>query len=151
MVFDKRKTYESYIKNASDSKLFRDVWAKTDTKSINVTKHGVQSCAVFVTNILKIFDLIEQCHATVDSTVTDLIKKGWYQVHRPRKGCILVWEDIPIADSIYKHIGFYIGNCKAVSNHSTPRTPVTHHWTYGTKHGKPKRKIIAMYWNHQLD
>jgi hypothetical protein len=59
---------------------------------------------------------------------------------------VLHWEKKLTNGEENEHLGFYIGNNTAVSNSSTARTPVAHHWTYGGE-----RNIVAIYWNPRLN
>jgi len=96
------------------------------------------------------FGLIKMPHATVNGTIKDLKKSGWKQIKKPKIGSVLTWEEMKLNGSINKHIGFYIGNGKAISNNYKSGTPIIHHWTFGRKNGKPIRKIEAIFWNKKL-
>jgi hypothetical protein len=83
--------------------------------------------------------------------VEDMKKSGWRQVRRPKVGSVLVWEELRFDDGAHSHMGFYIGNKRAISNSRVKRVPAVHHWTYGTKNGKSNRRITAVYWHKKLD
>ena len=64
---------------------------------------------------------------------------------------MLVWEEkIDEFGEKHKHIGFYIGNKRAVSN-SRDRTPQKHHYTYEENADLPTRKIMAVFWKKDLE
>jgi len=144
-------TYLAVIKNSVGSKLFRSSYAKVSGRKIDILENGSLSCAFFVSSILKIFGLIKELHATVDGAVKDLKKSDWRIINKPKIGSILVWEAKKGKDKkLHKHIGFYIGSNKAISNNAELRAPQIHRWTYGIKNGKPTRKIEAIFWNNKL-
>lgn len=145
-------TYLAIIKNSLGCNLFRNLYAKVGRKKVDITQDGVLSCAFFVSSILFLFKLIKKPHATVDKTVKDLKQSGWKRMRKPKIGSILVWEAIKFdGGDIHKHIGFYIGNKKAISNSFKVRRPVIHHWTLGIKKKKPVREIEAILWNDRLN
>ncbi len=147
LVFD---SYLSVIKKSVDSKLFQTLWVKINGKKKDVTKNGRLSCAVFVSVVLHRFNLIKECHATVDGTIEDMKQSGWKKVRppigKPKIGAIIEWEEQEFDDGPHKHIGFYIGKDKAISNGLKKRVPIRHHWKYDGK-----RKILAIYWHPKLN
>ncbi len=145
------KNYLNLIKGSLGAKLFRHYWMEVDGRAKDVLENGQLSCAVFVSSVLKLSGLINEPHATVISTVKDLESSGWVKIVEAKPGAVLVWEKIKMGLQFHGHLGFYIGAKKAVSNSDKKRFPAVHHWTYGTKNGKPVRKIEAIYWHPRLD
>lgn len=142
-IFD---TYLAVIKNSLGSKLFRNFYAKVNGKRADIMRNGELSCAFHVSSILVLFQFVKGVHATVDSTVKDLQRSGWKVIKRPKIGSVLVWEKIDFGNrDIHKHIGFYIGNNKAVSNSFKRGYPVIHSWNFGAK-----RKVDLMFWYPKL-
>jgi hypothetical protein len=93
------------------------------------------------------FGLIEKPHATVASTIKDMEEHGWSVVEEPRIGDVLVWEpsDAHAEGEMHEHIGFYIGDERAISNSSTTAEIVEHDWTFGVDNeGNPNRKVIKI-------
>jgi len=156
ILFD---TYIAVIKNSVGSKMFRNSYAKINGpsaragKKTDILQNGNLSCAFFVSSILVLFKLIKEIHATVDGTVKDLERSGCQKITKPKIGSVIVWEKIDFGNKdFYKHIGFYIGNNKAISTNSFKKgQPTVHHWTYGIKRNKPGRKIEAIFWNKKLN
>jgi hypothetical protein len=144
-------TYLAVVKNSVGSRIFRNFYVKIGGRKIDITKNGVFSCAWFVSSVLSLFRLIKEPHLTVDSTVKDLKKSGWKRVKKPKIGSILIWEANLGEDGWHRYIGFYIGNGQAVSNSTKSRKIAGHHWTFGVKNGKPKRKVEEIFWNPKLD
>ncbi|MDO8676244.1 MAG: hypothetical protein Q7K16_01150 [Candidatus Azambacteria bacterium] len=139
-------TYLAIIKNSIGSKLFRNLYAKVNGERTDITVNGELSCAFYVSSILLLFRFIKEGHATVDSTVKDLKKSGWKKIKKPKIGSIIVWEKTDLRNSnAHKHIGFYVGSNKAVSNMSKLGYPARHHFTFSGK-----RKIELMLWNPKL-
>jgi hypothetical protein len=136
------KTYLSVIENSVGIRMFNNFYAKVSNQSKNVTEGGQLSCAFFVSGICRIFDLTNDIHGTVEGTLIDLKKSGWKRVEKPKPGNIIIWEaDTTLKHNSHPHIGFYIGTDTAISNSSQKKRIVRHHWTYGTKNGKPKRQV----------
>ncbi len=154
IIFD---TYIAVIKNSVGSKIFRNSYAKINGKKKDILKNGKVSCAFFVSSILALFPLFKLIkyppHATVDGTIKDLKESGWQKIAKPKIGSIIVWEKIDFGNKdFHKHIGFYIGNNKAISTNSFKKgQPAVHHWTYGIKSNKPGRKIEAIFWHKKLN
>lgn len=139
-------TYLAMIEQSVGSKMFRNLLALVNGQKKNIVVNGRVACAFYVSALLLIFKLIKNLHATVDGTVTDLKKFGWKQIKKPRNGCIIIWDKGDFGAGVHNHIGFYIGDNFAVSNSSTKRHPVKHHWTYNKK-----RKIKLLLWHPKLN
>ena len=150
IIFD---TYIAVIKNSVGSKMFRNSYAKVDGKKTDIMKNGDLSCAWFVSSLLYLFKLIKDAHATVNGTIKDLQQSGWKKIKKPKIGNVIVWEKIDFGNKdFHKHIGFYIGNNKAISTSNSKKgQPIIHHWTYGIKRNKPVRKVKAIFWHKKLN
>lgn len=130
-----KDTYLAVVKNSVGSNLFRNFYVTIDGVKTDDTRDGDLSCAFFVSSILALLDLIKGVHLTVDGTVRDLKASGWKEVKKHEVGDVLVWEaKVGESGETHKHIGFFIGNDRAISNDSTLRHPAEHHWTFdGTR------------------
>ncbi|MDP3142863.1 MAG: hypothetical protein Q8N14_02805 [Candidatus Omnitrophota bacterium] len=150
IIFD---TYIAVIKNSVGSKMFRNSYAKINDKKTDILQNGMLSCAFFVSSILVLFKLIKEIHGTVDGTVRDLEQSDWKKIKKPKIGSVIVWEKIDFGNkNFHKHIGFYIGNNKAISTNGFKKgQPSVHHWIYGIKRNKPVRKIEAIFWNKKIN
>ena len=147
-----RESYLRFIENSVGSKSWRNFYALIGGKKKDVLKNGELSCAFFVSSVLAIFGLIENRHMTVKSTIKDMEENGWYEILKPKRGAVLLWEAIKFpSGSINKHVGFYLNGNKAVSNRWEKKSPMVHHFTYGVKKdGSPKRKIEKIFWHQKL-
>ena len=140
--------FDSYIvaiKNSVGTKMFRNYYALVDREQHDIMKNGDLSCAFYVSSVLRIFDLINEVHRTVDGAVSDMKKSRWRKIKKPKIGAVLVWEKKDFGDVYHKHIGFYIGDSKAISNSAQKKTPVIHNWTF-----QNTRKVEATYWHSRL-
>ncbi len=147
-----KESYIKAIKNSVGSNLFRNLYAYVNSKKKDILEDGALSCATFTSSILYLFKLTADTHATVKGTVADLKKSGWVQVKKPRNGAVLVWEAQEFRNGeAHKHIGFYVGKNKAISNHFNKHQPILHHWTFGMKNGRPVRKVEQIFWNKKLN
>lgn len=135
------------IQNSIGSKMFRNLYAKVDGKERDILKNGDLSCAIYVSVILHTFELIQKPHATVVGLLKDMEKSGWKKSTRLKEGDVIVWEPVDqTGDGVkHAHIGFYAGNEKAISNSTSKKVIVKHHYTFGMKDKKPNRRIIGIY------
>lgn len=150
ILFD---TYIAVVKNSVGSKMFRNFYAKVNGKKTDIMNNGDVSCAWFVSSLLYLFKLIKDIHCTIDGTVRDLEQSDWNKISKPKVGSVIVWEKKNFGkNDFHKHIGFYIGDNKAISTSSSKNgQPAIHRWTYGVKNNKPVRKIEAIFWNKKLN
>ena len=138
--------YESYlqmIKNSVGTKMFRNLYLEIDGKKIDATENGEMSCTFFVSNVLLIWKLISEGHATIKGTLKDMKKNNWVEIplKHIKPGDVIVWEEkLSNKGRIRSHIGFYISEEKTISNNDGEGIIDIHHWTYNNK-----RKIIAVY------
>ncbi len=147
-----KKSYIKAIRNSVGSNLFRNLYASVNGKRKDVLENGALSCAAYASSILYLFKLTADTHATVKGTAADLEKSGWTKIKKPREGTVLVWESKKFGNgNAHKHIGFYIGKNKAISNSYKKHRPILHHWTFGAKNGRPVRKVEQIFWNKKLD
>ena len=128
IIILEKENYLAVIKNSVDSRMFQNVYALVNSKKTDLTKKGNLSCALYVSSILKVFDLIKNIHLTVDSTIENMKKSGWQEVKlsKIKPGDIIVWAE----KNNHQHIGFFIGNKKAVSNNSKTKKIANHHFTF---------------------
>lgn len=142
-----KESYIEAIKKSVGVKLFQNLYAEVDGQKTDILQNGRRSCAVFVSRILFMFKLIHDVHASVYELVQDLESSGWEKVETPEIGDVLLWEPRKwTQDSeVHDHLGFYVGNSEAVSNHYESGEILRHHFTYGEKDGEPVRKITAIY------
>lgn len=150
----RKQSYLTMIRNAAqgENHMFRNLFADVDGQEQDINKNGALSCSFFASAVLYINKLIEDMHAGVPGLERDLEASGWTQIDEPREGAVLVWEPlegsfVPGMGSQHTHLGFYVGDDRAVSNGSnTTLMPEEHHWTYdGT------RKVVRIWWHPDLD
>lgn len=106
--------------------MFRNFYIQTaDGSEVDALSDGDNSCAFYVSSVLTLFGKHSGVHGTVRSTVTDLYNSGWQPVEQAdiRPGDVIVWDDL---DQEGAHIGFYIGEGRAVSTSSTEKKVVEH-------------------------
>ena len=138
--------YDSYLKmirNSVGTKMFRNLYLREGKKKIDATEDGELSCAFFVSNLLLIWGLISEGHATIRSTIRDMQKNGWKKISEKeiRPGDIILWEDKKFRKgNHHSHIGFYVGKEETISHSDGVKAISAHHWTYNDK-----RKITAIY------
>jgi hypothetical protein len=137
------KSYLRLIHNAVDSHMFRNFYVETPEQGVfDALDDGSNSCAFFVSSVLILFKKLEGgIHGTVASTIRDLELSGWQLVDAPQAGDVLVWEAKQFDDGLKQHIGFSIGDGKAISTSASTRTPVRHDQNFG----KANRKITHIY------
>jgi hypothetical protein len=131
-----KKSLLQAIKNSIGSNIFRSVFIKDNGSQIDVMEDGIKSCAFFVSGILSMFGLIDRAHSTVKTTEEKLLEYNWQKVDviNPQPCDVIIWEEIEFEDgSRHKHIGFYVGGNKAISNDIDKRTPQSHDWIFNGK------------------
>jgi hypothetical protein len=143
------KSYLKVIHNSVGSNLFRNFYVKTPEQGeFDAFGDGYNSCAFFVSSILVIFKKLSDFHGTVDNTIEDLKKTGWQEVNEPEPGDVLVWEPMKFPEGMVSHIGFYVGDGKAVSTSIKTKTPIEHDQNFGEQ----QRKITQIFrttWDDQ--
>lgn len=139
-----QKTYLELVKNSVGANSFKSLWALVGNEEKDVTQGGLLSCAYFVSSVLVIFGFIKRFHTTVERTLEDMKASGWYPVPKPKPGCILHW-DASLPRWERQHLGFFVGQEKAVSNLDDQGSPQLHHWTY-----EGQRPVKAIYWNDKI-
>lgn len=145
-IIRQKESYLAMMRNAPGARLFRNLYADVGGEVRDILKDGQRSCASFVSFILYSFYLIETPHSTVAGVEKDLLSSGWRRTDTPHEGDVIVWEPKLQAETESAHIGFYLGNDRAISNDWETGVPAEHHYTYGTNpDGSPVRTITAMY------
>jgi hypothetical protein len=135
----KNKNYLNSIKKSVGTEIFQNVFTEESNTEKDLTRDGQLSCALFVSSILKIFDLINPLkspHSTISGLLKNMKDSGWTEIKQLElsEGDVIVWEKIIDVDGEeHEHIGFYIGNERAVSNSSEKRVPTEHHYNYEGK------------------
>jgi len=138
--FLKQQNYLAMIKGSQQSKMFCHLYIEENNKKRDILKNGRLSCAYYVSCILKIFDFISTPHATVSGTLKDMAENNWKETKKLKPGNVLVWEEkISSGGGVHIHIGFYLGNNKAISASDIKCDIIIHHHTY-----KNTRKIIQI-------
>jgi len=143
-------TYLAVIKGSINSKAFKHLYAEVNGKKTDILKNGKLSCAFFASSVLVSFGLMKSIHATVNGAEKDLVSSGWKKINILKIGSVLIWE-AKSKKHPHRHIGFYVGDNRAVSNSSNVKVPSTHNWIYGGSKKKPGRKIEAIFWHKKLD
>lgn len=150
-IFD---SYMAMLSGSVDSNQYRRLYVNGGGGIIDIIGDGDLACALFVSSILMHFRLMQGgMHTTVDWTIKDLaLDSGWYEIDTVVPGSVIVWAEKICTDGMnHRHIGFFMGDDKAISNDAKKRTPQLHHYTFGEQEGKPLRKIEALYFHRDLE
>ena len=157
------KTYIDTIKWSVWSKQYRNFWISKWWIDIDICQDGNLSCAYFVSNILKQFNLISAWSVNVWSTEKLLLQKWRKIIDKDTQydqipiWSILVYEWWFGVDGFHTHVGFVIWDEMVVSNNSRQetqtdqeiRTIAEHHYTYNWT-----REITNIYtydFDHKID
>lgn len=130
----KYKNFLCQINNSVGTTMFQNLWVSDDNNEIDVTRGGELSCAVYVTSVLKLFDLLPTQKATVENTIIEMKKNRWHEVELGdlKAGDVIVWNKRTDKNGEeHGHIGFYIGDKKAVSNSTKLKKIVRHGYDFG--------------------
>jgi hypothetical protein len=125
------KNYLTFARASVGSRSFRKLFYRIDGKEVEILRDGDLSCAFFVSSVLVVFGLMGVLHTTVTGTVRDLRRRGWKDIPRPRTGAVIVWGPKKFrSGETHRHIGFYLGEGKVVSNSSARKSPRVHAWDF---------------------
>ena len=132
---------------------------KIGGKTIDILENGNLSCAFYVSSLLSLFStfkfLKNPPHSTIAGTIKDMKSSGWYEIKTLKPGSILLWEEKKFGDQYakkgHKHLGFYVGKKKAISNSSKRGMPISHSFTFGFVNSKRFRKIEDIFWHKALN
>ena len=159
-----KKNYLAMIHNSAkgENHMFRNFFITLDGVERDALADGALGCGVIISSILYLQNStleflkkpkwISFTHASVISTERDMEKNGWVHIPEVREGAIITWEarkgrEVPVYGDMHLHMGFYIGNERAVSNGSnTTLMPEEHHYTYDGA-----RKISRIWWHPELE
>ncbi len=121
------------IENSIESKIFSVSLWEDGPRVRDIIDKGRFGCALYTSSILLLFRhngkrLCQDRRATVTSFLSDILSQdsGWYGVDTSHMtpGCILVWEE----RRGNEHVGFYVGDGKAVSTCRIKGVPIKHNW-----------------------
>lgn len=144
------ETLMEVLKKSVGTKMFQTIWTGVNSQKKDITEQGELSCAFYVSSILSMFGLIDRAHATVTGTVEAMERAGWKKSKILKPGVIIVWDRPRDNSHNHTHIGFYIGNNKAISNSSNTKCPAIHHYTFGSENVKSFRNVISLYKHEKL-
>ena len=147
----KKMNFLACIENSIGSRMFRTYY---DANGKDVLENGNLSCAYYVSSILHLFSLIDRPHFTVSGTEFAMINAGWYEIKKPRRACVVLWEPLIQNGKSHFHIGFYIGDEQAISNRSSLEAVGEHSLHYSgldKENLKRKAKVSKLYWHKDLD
>lgn len=144
-------TYLALIEASVGTTMFRNFWAEVNGKKTDITRAGRVSCSFYVSSILKLFNLTQEVQVTVNRLKRDMSTSGWYEIPRPKKGCVVFWTAKPAdADRMKKdkvayqpmvsHCGFFVGAGECVTNDGDK--------TYVPARFPLKYRPVEGYWWH---
>lgn len=133
------------VKNSVGSNAFRNLFAITKEGERDILEDGELSCAYFVSSILIVFKLIGSPHVTVSGALKDMLDSDWAEISEPQPGCVVLWKEINYDGGPHKHLGFYVGDNKAVSNDFGERKIIEHAFDHRN------REIEKFFWHPKLD
>jgi hypothetical protein len=144
------KSFMQMIRNSVGARSFRTFYVHTDEQGdFDALDDGSNSCAFFVSSILVLFKKLSGVHGTVASTIKDLGESGWVSVDAPQPGDVLVWEARQFDDGLREHIGFSLGDGRAISTSWTEKTPVEHDEHFGEDNRKILHIFRMEHWDEQ--
>lgn len=149
------ETYLAMIDASVGTPLFRTFMAKVNGKRTNIVREGRVSCSFYTASILKLFNLVQEVQVTINRLKRDMRDSGWYEIPRPRVGCVVFWlpkpadsarlkKDAGVYQPLVSHCGFYVGKGDAVHNDgnrtmSPQRMPLKY------------RPVESYWWHDALD
>lgn len=137
------------IENSLGSKIFTVSLWDTPRGVVDIARRDgtYRVCALYTSSVLLLFHfeskpLCRNRHATVEGFLRDVENSGWFKIdsHDRMPGSIIVWEEV--RDN--HHVGFYVGDGKAVSACNLTGLPKRHHWLNETNDAT-RREVVAVY------
>jgi hypothetical protein len=143
-----KPTLLALARGSVGSKAYRHLFVKTGLRRADATEDGNLSCAFFASLVLTGVGLLNRVHGTVSGTERAMKEAGWRkrQDKTPRVGDVLIWESKQFSNGAHRHIGFYVGQGKAVSTSSRKGAVASHDYRYAGS-----RQIESVYWNPKLN
>lgn len=140
------------IEASCGSTQFRRLYAEVDGTEVDILRDGQVSCAVFVSALLVMAELLPKMCATVSGLERQLQANGWQQVDTVSPGAVIIWEaSAQASGEEHLHAGFALSAEEAVSHSDKGRVPEKHHYTFGvTSSGAPVRAIERVYIHRDL-
>lgn len=123
------KTYLKLIRNSVGTEMFRNFYIQTsDGTEVDALSDGSNSCAFYVSSVLTLFKKHSGVHGTVKSTIEDLKQSGWQDatMDAMQAGDVIVWDAVELEGERYEHVGFYVGDNRAVSTSWTEKKVIEH-------------------------
>src|ERR1700694_971831 len=75
------QTYLQLIRNSVGTSMFRNFYIRyPDGKEVDAMSDGSNSCAFYVSSVLKLFNLQSDIHGTVNSVLKDLEQNSWIAI-----------------------------------------------------------------------
>ncbi len=146
-----KDTLLAMAQNSVGSKTWQNFYIKENGRAKDIMRGGEVSCAFFVSSLLHSLELLKTAHATVDSTVKDLLESGWKEISKPRSGAVILWESKVVNGTSNRHLGICLTKDKAISNSSSTKKIAQHHITFGAKGTKNYRAIEKIYWREKIN
>ncbi|MGL4758256.1 MAG: hypothetical protein ACRCXZ_02895 [Patescibacteria group bacterium] len=145
-----KELYLTIIKNSVGTNLFKNFPLIVNGDKIDAVRNGAISCAFYVSGILSMLNMIESIHGTIIATELDIKNYDFKELRIEdglEEGDIIVWEGVNFGDkenpTIHEHIGFYIGQGKAISNSEKLGHPIEHNLI--TEYEGKDRMISRVY------
>ena len=115
----KLKNFVSFITELPGSKMWKRIYV-VDGNGVekDVANNGELSGAYMVSSVLTMFQLIDRPHATVQTTVDEMVKAGWQKIDTPVPVTVVCWDD--------QQIGFYLADNNVISNDSFKKAVARH-------------------------
>ena len=123
-----KETYLAFIENSVGTRMFSSLIAQDSEtgKITDILENGRYSCAVFVSNLLYLFQMTEKTSATVLSLLRNLENDPRWRLIAPDSslpGDVIFWEKRRGND----HVGFVVTPEEAVSNNAKSRMIIRHY------------------------
>ncbi|HEX8762764.1 MAG TPA: hypothetical protein VF733_03310 [Candidatus Saccharimonadales bacterium] len=123
------KTYLHLIQNSVGSEMFRNFYIQTsDGQEMDALADGSNSCAFYVSSVLTLFKKHSGVHGTVKSVIADLDRSGWQRIEEGAMmpGDVILWTAVELEGKWYEHVGFYVGDNRAISTSWTEKRVIEH-------------------------
>jgi hypothetical protein len=147
----KKETYLKMIENSINARMFNSILIKEESGvSRDLLNDGEYSCALFVSSVLFLNNLIQKTRSTVNNLEKDLLEHPSF-IHLENgadiePGDILFWESVTYEDdSANRHVGFAVSNSEAISTSYMAKCVIKHPITKEIENSGEMRKVENIF------
>lgn len=126
----RKETYIKMVENAVGSRMFNSILVKENDEIRDLLNDGEYSCAVFVSSVLTLQQLLAKPRTTVKNLEADIAESTHFTEvpnGNVQPGDILFWESVTYEDgTANRHVGIAVSHTEAVSTNYIQKCVTRH-------------------------